>query len=135
MKNSNYGSMNSSFILRMIKSALAVLVISLIICPMSYARPPTALDLQYDVENKILTIDVKHVTKNPRKHHIRKLVVFKNGEELEIFRYVTQATSQGFSQEFSMDTEEGDVIRVKAYCNEAGIKEELLVVTMIEPAP
>ena len=93
-----------------------------------WSRPPSSIQLEYFKEEQILRIDVKHVSKNPRDHHIRKLIVFRNDEEVEKFLFVTQSKAYGFSKEIPLVAHTDDVIRVKATCSKAGRKEETLII-------
>lgn len=105
--------------------------IGLILCSTvatAWARPPAEIQLIYDKDLKRLHIEVRHVSKNPRKHFIRKLLLSKNNKELESFSYVQQTTAAALIQDVSLESVTGDVITVEAVCNEAGRKEETLII-------
>ena len=92
------------------------------------AHPPSSIDLKYDSALKVLTIEIAHVSKNPRKHRIRRVLIKNNNEEIKDLVLVTQTTSQGVSLEESIDAKVGDIISVTVYCSEAGLKTESLEV-------
>ena len=88
------------------------------------AIPPDTIDLEYNKETKTLHIDLAHISKDPREHFIRKLVVFQNDKEVKVYRFNRQTSPQGLTQDVTFEALSGDVIRVLAVCNEAGRKEE-----------
>lgn len=92
------------------------------------ARPPAEINLSYDTEKKNLHIEARHVTSNSRKHFIRRVVVYKNGEEIEKRFYVQQTTAAMLIEDLALEAVPGDVLRVEAVCNEAGRKETTLVI-------
>lgn len=99
-----------------------------LIAPHVWANPPSGIDLDYDQEKKVLHIEVQHITKDPRKHYIRRLYIFKNEEEIEDFPFAKQTSTAELIQDVTLDLSPKDVIRVKAVCNQAGTKEETLVI-------
>ena len=93
---------------------------------LSYAIQPS-IKLDYNIDQKILHIDVGHVTTNVRDHFIRRIEVYKNDEEIVKMNFASQKV-KGQIEDISLDAKEKDIIRVKAFCNESGPKEETLVV-------
>ena len=93
----------------------------------AWARPPSAIDLTYDLKTEILHIDLKHPSNNPQQHHIRKILVYKNGEEAISFNYVTQTNARGLIQDVPLKAKSKDVIRVQAICNQAGRGEKTFI--------
>lgn len=92
------------------------------------ARPPTEINLSYDTEKRNLHIEARHVTKNPRKHFIRRVIVYRNDEGVEKRFYVQQTTATMFIEDLALEAFPGDVLRVEAVCNEVGRKETTLVI-------
>ncbi len=92
------------------------------------ARPPTEIILNYDPDMKILHVEARHVTKNPRKHFIRQIVVYRNDVEAEKRLYVQQTTGAMLTEDVAIDAVTDDVLRVEAVCIEAGRKETTLVI-------
>ena len=97
----------------------------------SWATPPSKIILTYDQDKKILNIDVEHVSSHLRKHHIRKLVVYKNDKEVQTFYYSNQTSSTGLVQDVSLEAKPEDIIKVVVTCTESGPTEEVLTI----PAP
>ncbi len=87
------------------------------------ARPPTEINLSYDLEKKDLHVEARHVTKNSRKHFIRQIAVYKNDVEAEKRFYIQQTSALMLSADVALEAVTGDVLRVEAVCNEAGRKE------------
>ena len=92
------------------------------------AHPPSEITLNYDAQKKNLHIEMRHVTKNPRKHFIRKLSVSKNGTEIDSRSYVQQTTAAMLIADVPLEAVPGDVLRAEAVCNTAGRNETTLVI-------
>ncbi len=114
-----------------IKLLLLTLLVSLSFSTLSWAVPPSEIDLSYDVATKTLHIKIIHVTRNVHKHHIRRLEISKNGELISDLKLVSQTTNSKIDQDVTIEAKSGDILTVKATCNQAGIKEESL--TVAEP--
>ncbi len=92
------------------------------------AHPPAQLTLAYDKEKKILHVGMEHVSTSLREHHIRKLIVYKNDQEVESVNLVTQTTASTLVKDITVDAAGGDMLSVKALCSEGGSKEGSLTV-------
>ena len=92
------------------------------------AHPPRDMTLTYDKEKGTLHISLSHISKNPRDHFIRKIIVYKNNEELEEHYFVTQTSGKGLETDISIEAGAGDVIGIKAICNKAGYAEAKLTI-------
>ena len=95
---------------------------------LSYARPPSQLDLKYDSKAKVLTVYIVHATINPQKHFIRVIHISKNVEEPIKYNYNRQPSNREFQYEYPIDLKSKDTVTVKAFCSDAGIKETTLVI-------
>ncbi len=92
------------------------------------AHPPTDVDLSYDQGTKNLHVEVSHTTRDPQNHYIRKIVIDKNDMQAKAFVYAKQTTATMLTQDFSIEADSGDLIRVTAICRPAGRMEGTLVV-------
>lgn len=92
------------------------------------AHPPTDVDLTYDQGTKNLHIDVSHTSRNLQNHYIRKIVIDKNDIQTKEFVYAKQTTATMLIQDFPIEADSGDLIRVTAICRPAGRAEGTLVV-------
>lgn len=95
----------------------------------AFAHPPAAIDLEFDLENNILEASVDHRSGDNRDHYVEKVEVFLNDELI---------INQDFFLQFDNDqqkllylipgAEEGDLIKLIAYCNQFGsLETEMLI--------
>ena len=84
------------------------------------ARPPSEVIVEKNAEVGGLHIEVKHVSRNIRKHFIRHMYVYINDSEIKSFSYPAQKSPPGFSEDIQVETQSGDVVRVETVCNESG---------------
>lgn len=96
------------------------------------ARPPSAIIMKYDLNTTVLDVEIKHVTVNVVKHYIRKVIIYKNDQEIFNKTYPRQPQPQGFEEQITVAAKVGDILHVKAFCSEAGIGEEKLEVVAPE---
>ena len=96
------------------------------------AHPPSSIQLDYDLQKKILHIEIKHISRNPREHRIRRIFIYVNDSEPRELYLSHQTTLASDIEDIELDAKPGDRIRVKAFCSDSGEKEATLVVT--EPA-
>jgi len=92
------------------------------------AIPPSDILIEYDADTKILHMEVKHISTNIRDHYIRRLIVYKNDIEVSKFTYAKQTSATALTQDLAVEAVPGDVIRVKAICNESGPEEKTFIV-------
>jgi len=114
---------------RNLLNLLFVLSVFLLCNTTAWGHPASQIELKYDIEEQNLNIQLKHVSKNPRKHFIRRIFIYKNDEEVEVLRFVTQNSGKGLSVDVALDAQANDTIRIKTICNVAGRKEKTLVVS------
>ncbi len=107
---------------------LSVLGLGLGLNGIAWGHPPTSVDLTFNSDEKKLHIEVKHVSQNKRDHVIDKLVVYKNDVEANTSKFLKQTSATKLISDISLEVVPGDVLRVKAHCNEAGSREQTLIV-------
>ena len=92
------------------------------------AHAPTSIELNYSLQKKNLSVEIKHQSQNPREHRIRKIRVYLNDDPpLELF--LTHQTAPAYDkEEISLEAKDGDHIRVEVYCSQGGWLEATLVV-------
>jgi len=95
------------------------------------AHPVRKIEMEYDHSQKMLHISVPHITSHVREDYIRKLVVDKNGEEVETKRYAMQNDPQALEEGIKVEAVEGDKLTVKVLVSEGGSYEE----TFLVPSP
>lgn len=106
-----------------------LLLVIIFYCLPASARPPSKINLTYAKEEKMLLIDIEHVSSDQNDHYIRRVIVYKNGEEVAKYAYPIQEKPTGQAQDVKLEAKVGDEIRVLAICSKAGRKEETLVIT------
>ena len=85
------------------------------------ADPPKKINLT--VKNNKLTVDVIHPVKNTADHYIDQVIITINGKEYKTLKYTKQTSEKGETVVLDLPTAKaGDVIEVKARCNEFGSK-------------
>ncbi len=111
-----------------------ILIVGLLFLqPLLYAHPPGDVDLEFNLEEHLLTVRVQHHTEAPLVHYINKIVVELNDNEMIVQRFKKQPTKNIQIAVYKMiDAKIDDVIQVTAYCNINGKKKETLVVNAVE---
>lgn len=111
-----------------IKVLYSALFFAIMISTLCEAHIFQGVELNYDFEGQTLLVEIKHVARDPREDYVRKLVVFKNGEEVLTKYYKVQINPSQFTEELSVEAEDGDQISVKAYAVEGGSRKQSIVV-------
>lgn len=106
------------------------IILALLIALPLLAHPPKGLELAYDADSNILTVEITHSVKDASKHYINKVVVELNGKKIieQVFKKQVDDELQHVTYEV-IDADEGAKITVIGYCNISGKKAAELVVT------
>jgi len=96
------------------------------------AHPPNKIELDYDQEEKVLYIDIYHLSRNHLKHFIRKFEIYKNGEKVKTETNRQQIQPLHLTFEVPLEAEIDDEIEVKAYSTKGGIKSAQLGIEVID---
>lgn len=112
----------------MLLSKVKLGVVPLILCILgifagvAFAHPPSAINITFDAETKILRISIPHGVPDPQgDHYIDKVVVWLNGKEI-----ITQLIASQYSPQEQVvlyqliDAKKGDKIDVYANCSKFG---------------
>jgi desulfoferrodoxin (superoxide reductase-like protein) len=96
-----------------------------------FAHPPKGLEMTYDYESNILSVEIAHSVNDAAKHFIKKVVVELNGKKIieQTFKRQVDGETQQVMYKV-IDGIEGDKITVTAYCNISGKKKADLTITM-----
>jgi hypothetical protein len=107
-----------------------ILLLLIALLPMAvFAHAPKKVNLKYDKENGVLTVDAVHPVKDVNDHFIITLAVTVNGEDIETVEYTSQTSLESQDKEIKLpDLKSGDVVSVKATCNKFGSKSGTLEV-------
>ena len=110
------------------KNLLSIGILILFLTNSTWATPPSSIELTYDFEKGNLHIEIAHAAHDPRRHHIRKVEVTHNDEKPVDLYFATQTTPASLIIDLALQAKGGDKIRVLAICNQAGRREETLIV-------
>lgn len=118
----------------MIKKKSLLFTLLLVGCwaSVALARPASSIEMVYDQELEVLEYKIAHISKNPRDHHIRKMLVLVNDEEAKVVRFVTQTSSRGMAGKLHLKAAVGDTVILRVFCNKAGHSEESLEIISTE---
>ena len=73
-------------------------------------------------------MELKHVSRDPQEHYIRRVFIYRNGEEILKQSYTHQTNAKGLVEDFPLEFEPLDEVRVLAICRDAGRKEATLII-------
>lgn len=95
----------------------------------AWGHPPSSIDLGYSSSEKKLHVEVRHVSSNKHGgHFVHKLAAHKNDLEVNTSKYAKQTSAAMLISDIPLAAVSGDVLRVKAFCNDAGSREQTLIV-------
>jgi len=87
------------------------------------AHPPAQIEVAYDHNTQLLSINAIHPTKNVEEHHINQLIIEKDGKEILIQRISKQSGPSGQVLAYLItDVSSGDILTVTVTCNVFGKK-------------
>lgn len=103
------------------KKTILLTILFVLFAFLAKADPPKKVNLSF--KNNKLNIDVVHAVKNPGDHYVDQIVITINGKEYKTLKYTKQSSEKGETVVVDIPTAKaGDVIEVKARCNEFGSK-------------
>ena len=106
---------------------LLVLVIPLL------AHPPKGVELEYDFNANILSVEIGHSVNNATKHYVNKVEVEVNGKKVVEQKFKRQVDDEIQHCVYKIiDVAPGDKITVTAFCNISGKKKVDLEVMVQE---
>lgn len=112
---------------------MRIVILALILLSPLVAHPPKDIELEYDPETGILSIEVAHGVSDASKHFVSEVEVELNGVKLieQSFRSQVDGEKQHVLYKV-IDAREGDTFTVEAYCNISGKRKAQLEVTVPE---
>jgi hypothetical protein len=93
------------------------------------AHPPSKLNLYYNEKSNELFVNITHVV-SIDDHYIKSVEIKINGVEFNNFNYYSQPDNSFISYIYNISANDGDVIQVKATCNQFGSLTRELTVGM-----
>ncbi|MBN1383504.1 MAG: hypothetical protein JW983_01310 [Elusimicrobia bacterium] len=91
-----------------------------------YAHPPSDLKIEYDINTKILSVEIIHNVKNPERHFVRDIKVYLNGKIIVTQFFKSQGDKKIQKCIYTViDAKPGDEIKIEAECNFVGKKNKV----------
>lgn len=110
--------------------AFIIVLIMLIATPLT-AHSPKSVNLDYDGETGLLSVEISHSVRDASKHYVSRVVVELNGKKLVEQHFNRQIDGEMQQAIYKIiDATEGDMVTVTAYCNISGKKKGELEVTL-----
>ena len=103
-----------------IKIKSFVFILCFMLTGMLHATPPSSLTITYDYQTRMLHVSVSHQSDKLEKNFIRRIVVYRNGEEDESFYFPRQKVVSGLEEDIPYEAEPGDKIEAEVFCNQGG---------------
>lgn len=88
----------------------------------SYASPPQALVLEYDLTGQTLLVTITHKSSFPSSHYIKYVEILKNGKKAGSNTYESQPDKVTFTYTYKVPAVEGDTFDVTGTCSILGSK-------------
>ena len=93
----------------------------------AYTVAPSSIILQYNApasENSpgVLSVDVKHITKDVNKDFIKEIDLYVNGLKMDSKLFTRQSSVDNENTTFSLKANPGDIIRIRAISSVYGTK-------------
>jgi len=111
----------------MISILLCLVIIGAV--SIAYAHPPSDIKITYDPATKILQAVIYHNVSDPAKHHIKKVDVGLNGQEILTQQISCQDNNSTQTVSYLIpDAKSADTLSVEAYCSISGKLEKEITV-------
>lgn len=106
-----------------------LMFISLFVFATAYAHAPRSVDITYDKEKEVLTVEMEHRVRDVSNHYIDVITVFVNDKEAKKKTLEQQSDDNKEKQTFQMDgLKAGDIVRVHASCNRVGSRSSTITI-------
>ncbi|MBU1125208.1 MAG: hypothetical protein KKC84_04210 [Candidatus Omnitrophica bacterium] len=108
------------------KMVSSVMVVFLVVCAVgvSWAHPPSSIEITYDPQEKVVTAVITHPVQNPATHYINKVDIGLNGQEVIAHSLGRQDNDMTQTVSYKIpDAMPGDTLSVEGYCNINGKRE------------
>lgn len=106
-----------------------LLFILFLISPKAFAHPPKDIAMEFDMETKMVKVEVIHPVTSNEKHFVKSMNIFLNDELIVEQHFKSQSSTD--TQEASyilIDAKLGDKIRIEPRCSIYGsLKKEFVI--------
>ncbi|MDP8221599.1 MAG: hypothetical protein P9X26_09645 [Candidatus Stygibacter frigidus] len=106
-----------------------LVIILLVGSALLLAHPASKVDLSFDKETSVLTVNFDHKVKDIDKHFIFEILVYLNGDQIieqKLEKQDNLETGEVFYK--IVDAKPGDEIKVSIKCNKFGKKSTKLII-------
>ena len=110
------------------KKIVLTLLSLLFLSATAQAHPPTSVEIDYVLDDGQLYVYMEHLSRDHRKHYIRKTSIFLNEKEVATESNRQQIDPNAYAFSVSLEAKEGDLIEVKAFSSEGGVASGTLTV-------
>jgi len=98
-----------------------VMLVSIVVwSTTAMAHPPIDMNLEYNLDESILSVTIVHETPAPTVHYVKQVKIELNDEIIIDEQYDSQPTTSEFTYEYIVVANVGDSIKVTSYCNIQG---------------
>jgi len=98
-----------------------ILAAVLLMSGAAYAHPPSNMQVSYDKYSKTLRVKIDHPVTDTRSHFISEVKMSLNGAEVLDHKFKMQENEASHFLQYAIpDAENGDTVRVEAFCNSFG---------------
>jgi len=110
------------------KKTFLFLLTALLLPLNAVAHPPASIEIDYVKSEGRLYVYMDHLSRDHRKHYIRKTVISVNGKEVATESNRQQIDPNVYAFSVGLEAKENDTVMVKAYSMEGGVAEASVVV-------
>ncbi len=83
-------------------------------------HPPGDIEISFDPETSMLTVEIRHAVGNPSSHYVKELTLYLEGEAAVVQNFNSQLNREKQKAAYYLLLEEGDEIEVRAVCSISG---------------
>ena len=88
--------------------------------PISFATPPTSINLTYDLAKGNLHVEAVHPSFDLTKSYVRLMLVYVNDGQVSSLNYFKQNDYNEFYDDVPLTAQVGDIIKVDLFCTLGG---------------
>ncbi|MCD4782119.1 MAG: hypothetical protein K8S27_16460 [Candidatus Omnitrophica bacterium] len=110
------------------KTFLMIIFFILLCVPIVRSHPPSKVELSYDHDSQVLSIDIWHLSRDLKDHYIRRIEVTHKKNKPQVFYLNRQTKKNHFKYEVDLKADAEDTVKVKINCIKGGTKSVVFVI-------
>jgi hypothetical protein len=111
------------------KKIIILILTIFVFAQISFAHPPSKVEVTYDAMSEMLEINIIHEVDDPATHFIEKVIVELDGVNIIETKLFIQDDKEGLLLTYRIpDVSRGSIITIKAECNTSGSLVEKIAV-------